>query len=88
MAAALILATNTTGADSSDLVVASGTPVTVALKGVIGSPLVLIKLKDDAGAYQQVGELTGDNRVRVITGPGTYLFTRVANGATCGVFSA
>ncbi len=88
MAAAEILPTASTAADSSDVVVAAGVPLTVALKGVVdGAAFVLIQIKDDAAAYQQVGELSPSNRVTVITGPGTYRFHRVAGGA-CGVFSA
>lgn len=79
-------------ADSSDVVVSAGTPLTVALKDahgstVEGTPVVEIKLKDDAGQYFLVGQLTQVDPVRVIVGPGTYKFSRTATSASCGVFS-
>lgn len=86
-----ILAVNTTAADSSDVVVAAGDTLTVCLKdaagpGVLGGALVRISLKDDAGQYFQVDTLSGSKPALVITGAGTYRFTRVA-GPSCGVFS-
>ncbi|WP_136617057.1 MULTISPECIES: hypothetical protein [Mesorhizobium] len=86
-----LLAVGTTAASSGDLVVAAGTPVTVALKNtaapVDSGARVLIQLKDDAGAYSSIGELNAYNLATVIAGPGTYRFTRSA-GVACGVFSA
>ncbi|RUW55055.1 hypothetical protein EOA32_03260 [Mesorhizobium sp. M1A.F.Ca.ET.072.01.1.1] len=82
-----ILATANTAADSADVIVAAGTPLAVGLKGVAdGGALVIIKLKDDAGAYNVVGSLTSTSPSTLISAPGTYRFSRVA-GATCGVFS-
>lgn len=87
MAAAEILATGSTAANSTDQTVAAGTPVTYGLKGfATAEARVRILLKDDAGAYLDVGELTPYRASTVISAPGTYRFTRVA-GATCGVFS-
>jgi hypothetical protein len=81
-----ILATGSTAADSADVVVAAGTPVTVGLKGVAdGQARVLISLYDGA-AYNVVGELRSHSSSTQITAPGTYRFSRVA-GATCGVYS-
>jgi len=83
-----ILATASTALDSADVVVAAGAPVTVCLKGLVdGNARVRIALKDDAGAYQDVGELNSRGPALVITAPGTYRFTRAAGGQ-CGVFSA
>lgn len=83
-----LLAVGSSAANSSDLVVASGTTVTVGLKGAVNAAArVRILLKDDGGAYIDVGELTPFRPVLAIAAPGTYRFTRVA-GATCGVFSA
>lgn len=83
-----ILATASTAADSTDLVVAAGTPVTVCLKGVVAADArVLISIKDDGGAYIGVGELTSSRPAQVVTAPGTYRFSRPA-GTSCGVFSA
>lgn len=88
-----ILTTGTTAANSTDVVVAAGTPLTVCLKDAAG-PVVTgasvdILLKDDTGQYFKVGELygSGDEAARVITAPGTYRFSRPA-GVSCGVFSA
>ena len=83
-----ILSTANTAADSADVTVVAGTPLAVSLKGVAdGNALVIIKLKDDASAYNVVGSLTSSQPSTLISAPGTYRFTRVA-GATCGVFSA
>ncbi|TIM07603.1 hypothetical protein [Mesorhizobium sp.] len=82
-----LLAAGSTAASSSDLVVASGTPVTVGLKGAAAGAQVQIYLKDDAAAYNLVGQLTAYSPATSITAAGTYRFTRVA-GAACGVFSA
>lgn len=82
-----ILATGNTAADSADVVVAAGTPLTVVLKGADKLADVRIKLKDDAGTYTQVGTLSKASPALLINAPGTYRFTRIAGGS-CGVFSA
>jgi hypothetical protein len=83
-----LLATGSGAADSADLAVSAGAPVTVCLKGQAdGNARVRITLKDDAGQYQDVGELTAQRPALAITAPGTYRFTRVA-GSQCGVFYA
>jgi len=88
MAAAQILSTGSTAVDSADITIAAGTPLTVGLKGVAdGAALVIIKLKDDAGAYNVVGSLASGQPAAMIEAPGVYRFSRVAGGA-CGVFSA
>lgn len=88
MAATQILATASTAADSADVTVAAGTPITVGLKGAVDQfAIVVISLKDDGSAYNVVGRLTSDVPSLMISAPGTYRFSRVA-GATCGVFSA
>ncbi|MDN2581648.1 hypothetical protein [Aquibium sp. ELW1220] len=82
-----ILATAATADDSADVVVADGDSLTVALKGMTDDTArVLVLLKDDAGAYNGVTELTAYDKAKVLAAPGTYRFTRVAGG-TCGVFS-
>jgi hypothetical protein len=82
-----ILATAATAADSADVDVVAGTPLTVSLKGVVdGAASVVILLKDDASAYNIVGALNSHAPSTLISAPGTYRFTRIA-GATCGVFS-
>lgn len=88
-----ILAVGTTAVDSSDVVVAAGTPLTVSLKDAAGprvapGAVVEIKLKDDAGEYFWVDALnSGSKPALVIYGAGTYRFSRLA-GTSCGVFSA
>lgn len=82
-----LLATGSTAADSSELTVVAGSPVSVCLKGDTSPVEVAIRIKDDAGAFKTVGSLTSYQPARMITGPGVYIFTRQA-GQTCGVFSA
>lgn len=83
-----LLATGTTAANSADLVVASGSMVTVGIKGVVDATArVRILLKDDGGGYTDVADLNSFRPAIEIVAPGTYRFTRVAGGA-CGVFSA
>ena len=86
-----ILAVAATAADSSDVLVVAGTPLTVCLKDAAGPIIthgarVNIFLKDDAGLYFLIEELTSSKRAIVVTGPGTYRFSRPA-GVSCGVFS-
>lgn len=85
-----ILAVGTTAADSADVVVT--TPVTVCLKDAAGPYVasgahVNVSLKDDAGQYFIVDQMTNGKPAIVISGPGTYRFSRLA-GVGCGVFSA
>lgn len=89
MAATEILPVADTAADSADVTVVAGEPITVALKGAAFGALIYIGLKDDAGAYQNVGRLEqiGGGNVVTISGPGTYRFSRGA-GVACGVFRA
>ena len=88
-----ILAIGTTAAASSDVTVASGDMLAVALKGITGARvnggIVKIELKADDGNYYEVGELSGGvgKSGAVIDAPGTYRFYRLA-GSACGVFSA
>lgn len=86
-----ILAVDDTAADSTDVVVAPGESLTVALKGLIEGqdPQVDVSLKDDDGDYNKVGYMSTEplsNRSIVINAPGTYRFTRRA-GDPCGVYS-
>lgn len=82
-----LLAPGNTAADSADVVVAAGTPITVCLKSISGFAAISIKLKDDAGNYLEVGSLGTASPATCITAPGTYRFSRAA-GTTCGVFRA
>lgn len=90
MAIAEILSVGTTAANSGDVVVAAGAPLTVCLKDAAGprvgaGALVHILLKDDAGQYFRVGQLSTERSAAVIDGAGTYRFSRIA-GTSCGVF--
>ncbi len=86
-----ILATGSGAANSADTTVAAGATLSVALKDAAGTvvpkgAIVNILLKDDAGQYFKVGSLNyGQPAVQI--GPGTYRFTRLANGVSVGVFS-
>jgi hypothetical protein len=87
-----ILSVGTTLANSSDVVVAAGTPLTVCLKDAAGTAVepgarVDIQLKDDVGSYFRVDQLNRGKPAVQITAPGTYRFSRPA-GVSCGVFSA
>jgi hypothetical protein len=86
-----ILTAGTTAADSSDVVVPSGTLLTVGLKDAAGTQVdstcvVHVQLKDDAGQYFRVDQLD-NGKPALVLAPGTWRFSRVA-GASCGVFSA
>jgi hypothetical protein len=80
-----ILADGTSTTPSADVVVTS--TLAVALKDYAQDACVIVFLKDDAAAYQRVGQLTADNPGKSISAPGTYRFTRATNSGTCGVFS-
>lgn len=90
MAAANILTTGVSTADSSDVTVAAGEELTVSLKGADGrlnhSATVTVSLKDDGGAYWPVDKLTA-NRPALVLSAGTWRFSR-GSGVSCGVFSA
>lgn len=84
-----ILAIGSAVANSADVEITATT--TVCLKDASGPSVsreakVDILLKDDAGQYYKVGELTGGAPAQVIIGPGTYRFTRMG-GESFGVFS-
>jgi hypothetical protein len=85
-----VLAIGTTAANSSDIVVAAGTTLTLALKDAAGPTVasggyVKLQLKGDAGEYWDVDALTPSRAALVVVGAGTYRVSRVAGGS-CGVF--
>jgi hypothetical protein len=82
-----LLATGSTAADSTDVVIDQGSTLTVSLKGADAKAQVNIALKDDVSGYQVVGSLSLPKKAVCIIAPGTYRFSRLAGG-TCGVFSA
>jgi hypothetical protein len=85
-----ILAAGTTAADSSDVVVTAGTPVTVFLKKPTSGPVSSdadfdIKIKSTgAGTYHTIGKLKGREPSIVLDGPGTYRFSRVSASTPTG----
>ena len=87
-----ILAVGTAAADSADVVVASGSTLTVALKDSTGPAaggdggLVMVSLKDDAGQYFTIDKLD-NNKPALVLSSGTWRLSRIA-GASCGAFSA
>lgn len=90
MAAANILTTAATAANSSDVTIAAGATLTVALKDAAGTRVsstarISVQLKDDTGAYFEVDALTFA-RPMIVLPAGTYRFGRLA-GASIGVFS-
>lgn len=85
-----VLAVGSTAADSSDVVVAAGSTLTVALNDAAGPDTpypaeVDVLLKDPAGQYFRVDKLTPAKPALVLAA-GTWRFSRVA-GTSCGVFS-
>lgn len=87
MAAAEILAAGTAAADSADQAVTS--VLTVGLKGAVDHlSEVIIRIKDDGGAWIEVDRLTQIRRTLLIQAPGTYRFSRALSATAYGVFSA
>lgn len=85
---ASIMAVGTSALNSSDLVVAANSRLTVGLKAAAGPKVnarVVISIKDDAGIYYQIDELSPRTTVKELVA-GTYRFERPA-GPSCGVFS-
>jgi hypothetical protein len=87
-----VLAVGTTAASSTDVTIAAGDQLTVCLKDAAG-PIIAsgarvdVQLKGDNSEYFTVATLNSAKPGLVITGAGTYRFTRAA-GISCGVFSA
>lgn len=79
MAAASLITVGKNAANSADIVVTVGAPVTVAVKTTVGQPVrgyIDITLKGDAGNYWKVGQLDNLTRAVTLTGPGTYQLQR------------
>ena len=86
-----VLAIGTTAANSSDIVIAAGSQVVLALKDAAGPAItsggyVKIQMKADSGEYFDIDELTAQRAALVVVGAGTFRVSRVAGGS-CGVFS-
>ncbi len=83
-----VLAVGTTAADSSDVVVASGSQLTVGIKDAAGTlvdseAMILVMLKDDAGQYFRIDYLSAA-RPALVLSMGTWRLSRIA-GASCGL---
>lgn len=83
---AVLIAAATAAANSADVTVVAGTPVTVFLNVASGEvprdARATILMKNAGGQYEAIGSLSGaspETKARVIDGPGTY---RVAKGVT------
>ena len=88
MAAAELIPTGSSTANSADITVTDGSSLTVGLKGLTDSQArVIIYIKDDGGGYNAIGELSSFSTVVVLAAPGVYRVSRIA-GAICGVYSA
>lgn len=89
MAAASLLATGSTDATTSDIVLAAGDAITIGLKGDTSPVQADISIKDDGGNWIVIGQLKSAPRERAvaITSPGTYRVSR-SGGQTFGVYSA
>lgn len=91
MAITQLLTVGTTAADSSDVVVAAGSTLTVALNDadatlVDPAAMVQVQLKDPAGLYFRVDAMDA-SKPSLVLSSGTWRFSRPA-GVSCGVFSA
>lgn len=87
-----VLAPSTAAGNSADQVVAAGATLSCVLKPATGAaPLsqlaacVLIQVKSSGGDYLTFGALTPDQPVKVLTGAGTYRFTKPASAVAYGV---
>ena len=88
-----LIATGTGSATSADITVADGSSATVFLKDANGGgigycAIVYIEIKDSAGNYTTIGQLTNDDPGTVIAAPGTYRLRRKANGVSVGAEQA
>lgn len=91
MAQSTILAANTTGATSTDVVVAAGAHVVIGIFGASGTTLqsdvsfnLMVDTPDEDNVYARLN--AGQEQVHII-GPGTYRVVRPAyTGAAFGVF--
>lgn len=85
-----IIASGTTEANSSDIIVADGASTTVFLKSGTGGQIVngasaTVQIKSSGGHYFPIGSLDQYNSAKVIQAPGTYRVVRHANGSAFGV---
>ena len=92
MTTTTILASGTTAANSSDVIVPAGLRVTLALFATTQIPTYLrcqVYMKGPSGA-QVVGGIDGYNPAAIVSGPGTFYVSRPdlsEEGFAVGVFS-
>jgi hypothetical protein len=87
---AVVLASGTSAADSSDITVTAGVPVTVFLSTATSVPVPSdvqcdVKVKAAGGTYHTVGQLTGARPALVIDGPGVYRVSRTSASSAVAV---
>ena len=87
MAAAELIASGATAATSSDIELADGNSIIVAVEGADDRAEVAIELKGTGSNWISVRMLSRSEPAWSVVGPATYRARRVAGG-TCGVFSA
>lgn len=85
-----IIASGTTEATSSDIVLADGASTTIFLKSGTGGPIVNdavagVQIKSSGGHYFTIGTLDKDGPAKVIQAPGTFRVIRYANAIAFGV---
>lgn len=84
-----LIAVGVIDANSADITVVAGTPVTLFLKTTAGTlpdsqARASVQVKTSASLYQTIGALNGVDRTIVIDGPGTYRVQKYA-GPSFGV---
>lgn len=85
-----LIPVNTTEASSADFTVTKDTPVTLFLIDANGFAIharakALLQIKASNGTYTTVGQLTATSPVLVVSAPGTWRVTRLANEVGFGV---
>lgn len=85
-----IIPSGTTAANSGDLVVAAGAPITVFLNDADGRTLAedanaLVQIKAASGQYMTVGMLSRSQPALIIDGPGTYRVSKRASAVAVAV---
>lgn len=89
MAQSTILAAGMTAATSTDVILAAGATAAIGAfaAGALPKLLRLLVMMDTPDGDVQVGVLTDEDPVAMLTGPGTYRVLRPAQVSAVGVFS-
>jgi hypothetical protein len=85
-----LIPSSTSQADSAPIVVAAGTPTTLALFSAVSQGLpndawAEIKKQSSATTTEVVGRLTYQQKALVLDGPGTFLVTKGPSSVAFGV---